>query len=158
MVQVSMLKPKQECGSLRWGLDRLWLSCLDWSDAARYGDWVQPPTALSGSWRISSRKPRSASGLRVVEFCGREIGPGCRCGRPFRTHKTSAVWVNVTGSRCGKMMVSEEGGTERLVCPAMKRCSFCGAGAGRASYAPRWPPCMRVEAIDPTSWAGDGHM
>lgn len=35
---VPMLKPKQEGGSFRWGLDRLWLSCLD--RCSRYGVWV----------------------------------------------------------------------------------------------------------------------
>lgn len=67
MVQCSMLKPKQECDSLQWGLGRLWLSCLDWW-CSRYDDWVWPPTALSGSWKILSRKLRSASGLWVVEL------------------------------------------------------------------------------------------
>jgi hypothetical protein len=70
MVQCSMLRPKQEGGSFRWGLDGSWLSCLD-----------RCCPAAEEFCRVSW--PSNWAWLPV-------------CGSTFRTHNTSALLVNVT--------------------------------------------------------------
>lgn len=100
---------KQEGDSLQWGLDRLWLSCLDWSGAAGMVTGCSHRTdgvvrQLGEFFRGSPEVP-AAGGLS--SFVADGLGLGCRCGPPVPHLNTSAVLIDVTGSRCGRTRFRE---------------------------------------------------
>lgn len=104
-----------QCGSQskrvivhKWGLDRLWLSCLDWSDAAGMVTWC--------SYRTDGVVRQLENSFEEAPKCQRHVG--CRVlwsadwawlplRPPIPYLNTSAVLVNVTGSSCGRTMFRE---------------------------------------------------